>query len=125
MRRTPRSLGRAHRRSRQAGLVLACLCLEAQAIETTVTGRVTFGTVMRMEAADPNLLTALNAPVVGLTGYASGSNADDANLNFRRHDAASTALKAYVASRAGAMLPSRTMSGSGAMHPMATRRAHR
>jgi hypothetical protein len=96
MKRTPRSHGRAHRRSRQAGLVLACLCVDAQAIETAVTGRVTFGTVMRLEAADPNLLTALNAPLVGLTGYASGSNADDANLNFRRHDAASTALKAYV-----------------------------
>jgi len=96
MKQAPRSHVRTHRRRRQAGLVLACLCVNAQAIETTVTGRVTFGTVMRLEAADQNLLTSLNAPLVGLAGYASGSNADDANLNFRRHDAVSTALKAYV-----------------------------
>jgi hypothetical protein len=79
---------------------LACAamaaCANARALDTLVSGRVMFGSVMRMEAADPNLLTALNAPLVGLAGYASGSNADDANLNWRRHDLVSTALKGTV-----------------------------
>jgi hypothetical protein len=79
---------------------LACIAMaasgHARALDTTVSGRVMFGSVMRLEAADPNLLTALNAPLVGLAGYASGSNADDANLNWRRHDLVSTALKGTV-----------------------------
>jgi hypothetical protein len=78
-----------------AGAAL-CLCLDASALETTVSGRITFGSVMRLEAADPNLLTALNAPRVGLVGTASGNNADDANMNWRRHDLVTTALKGMV-----------------------------
>ncbi|WP_332876389.1 DUF1302 domain-containing protein [Massilia sp. S19_KUP03_FR1] len=70
--------------------------LEAHALETGVSGRITFGSVVRLESPDPDLLTALNAPLVGLAGRASGSNADDANLNFRRHDAVSTAIKGYL-----------------------------
>jgi hypothetical protein len=69
---------------------------EALAVETSVSGRVTFGSAIRLASPDPDLLTALNAPLVGLAGRASGSNADDANLNFRRHDAVSTALKGHM-----------------------------
>ncbi len=78
-----------------AGIALGG-CMEAHAIDTSVSGRVTFGSVIRLESPDPNLLTSLNAPLVGLVGRASGSNADDANLNFRRHDAVSTVLKGYL-----------------------------
>lgn len=78
-----------------AGVALGA-CTGAHALETSVNGRVTFGSVIRLEAPDPNLLTSLNAPLVGLVGQASGSNADDANLNFRRHDAVSTVLKGYM-----------------------------
>lgn len=84
--------------SRWTAVAALCACVHphAQALDTTVSGRVTFGSVIRLESADPNLLTALNAPLAGLVGTASGSNADDANLNFRRHDAVSTALKGYL-----------------------------
>ena len=79
---------------------LACIAVgasaQAHALDTTVSGRITFGSVLRLEAADPNLLTALNAPLVGLAGAASGSNADDADLNWRRHDLVSTALKGTI-----------------------------
>ena len=78
-----------------AGVALG-VWMDAQGMETSVSGRVTFGSVIRLEAPDPNLLTSLNAPLVGLVGRASGSNADDANLNFRRHDAVSTVLKGYM-----------------------------
>jgi len=85
-----------------AGVTLAA-CAHAHALDTTVSGRITFGSVLRLDAPDPNLLTALNAPLVGLRGSASGSNADDANLNWRRHDLVSTALKGTidVGARAG------------------------
>jgi hypothetical protein len=76
--------------------VAAGTCVEAHALETGVSCRVTFGSVIRLESPDPDLLTTLNAPLVGLAGRASGSNADDANLNFRRHQPVSTALKGYV-----------------------------
>jgi len=98
MKRASRGQGPAGRRSRWiAGVALgSCVQAEALALETTVSGRVTFGSVRRLEAADPDLLTGINAPLVGLAGNASGANADDANLNFRRHDAVSTVLKGYI-----------------------------
>jgi hypothetical protein len=68
----------------------------AHAIDTKVSGRVTFGAVVRTEANDPVLMTALNAAALGLPGYGSGGNADDGNLNYRKGDAASIALKAYL-----------------------------
>ena len=77
------------------GLALAGLP-PAHAIETKVSGRVNFGAVARVESQDPRLLTGLNAAAIGLTGYGAGGNADDANLNYRRGDLASVALKAYV-----------------------------
>ncbi|MDQ2821539.1 MAG: DUF1302 domain-containing protein [Pseudomonadota bacterium] len=78
------------------GLAL-CTCLDAIAADVTVSGRVTFGSVTRLENADPALLTVINAPLVGLAGTASGANADDADLNFKRHDAVSTAVKGLLA----------------------------
>jgi hypothetical protein len=91
-----RAWAQTGRETRWLASAALCLCLDASALETTVSGRVTFGSVMRLEAADPNLLTALNAPLVGLLGTASGNNADDANMNWRRHDLVSTVLKGYI-----------------------------
>lgn len=68
----------------------------ATAIDTNVSGRVTFGSVYRVQDRDPNLLTTVNAAAIGLAGYGSGGNADDANTNYGKWDAASTALKAYL-----------------------------
>jgi hypothetical protein len=68
----------------------------AHAIETKVTGRVTFGSVVRTEANDPVLMTALNAAALGIPGVGSGGNADDGNLNYRKGDTVSRALKAYL-----------------------------
>lgn len=96
MTRAAQGRDRGRGRAGLAAGMLACACLDARALDTTVSGRFTFGSVWRLEAADPNLLTSLNAPLVGLAGYASGNNADDANLNFRRHDAVSTVLKGYI-----------------------------
>jgi hypothetical protein len=78
--------------------VLALTALQpAMAVDTKVSGRVTFGSAYRLEAQDPDLLGTLNAAAVGLVGLsASGANADDANTNFRRYDATSTALKGYL-----------------------------
>ncbi len=71
--------------------------LPAYALETQVSGRLSFGASFRTEAAAPHMLVAYNAQAVGLTGVASaGQNSDDANLNFRRGDAVTRALKGYV-----------------------------
>lgn len=77
-------------------LVLVLAAPSAHALDTTVSGRVMFGTVVRTEASDPVLLTAINAPAIGLKGLGSGGNADDANLNYRRGDDASRALHGYL-----------------------------
>ncbi len=70
---------------------------QAGAQVTSVSGRVTYGTAWRTEAPDPQLLVVYNAAAVGLTGYANGGqNTDDANLNFRRGDAITRALKGYI-----------------------------
>jgi hypothetical protein len=69
----------------------------ANAVEVKTSGRLTAGSVYRTEAAEPALLTGLNAATVGLQGLSgSGANADDANLNFRRNDAVSTVLKGLL-----------------------------
>jgi hypothetical protein len=68
----------------------------ANAVETKASGRVTFGSVYRTEANDATLMTAVNAAALGLPGFAGGGNADDGNLNYRKGDATSTALKAYL-----------------------------
>lgn len=69
----------------------------AMAVDFKASGRVTFGSAFRLEEQDPQLLVAINAAAAGLVGLAaSGANADDANTNFRRHDATTTALKGYL-----------------------------
>lgn len=60
--------------------------------EFKLSGRIAFGAIYRMESPDPALMTAYNAAALGLHGTAMGANADDANLNFRRHDAVSRAV---------------------------------
>ena len=62
----------------------------------TLSGRVVYGGIMRLEAPDPALLTTGNAAVRGLTGYGNGPNADDGNLNYARHDWVSRALLASL-----------------------------
>lgn len=71
--------------------------LPAAAIDVAYGGRVTFGSTYRLEAPDPNLLNSSNAAAAGLTGVSKvGQNADDSNINFRRHDATTRVLKAYL-----------------------------
>lgn len=84
---------------RRAGALLALAAAAlpaAQAVDFKTSGRLTFGSVVRLEERDPQLLTGINAAAIGLQGYGSGGNADDANMNYGRGDAVSTALKAYL-----------------------------
>ena len=75
----------------------ALACPLAHPAEFSVSGRASFAASYRLEAANPDLLGLLNAPAAGLIGRdGSGANADDANLNFRRHDATSAPLKAFI-----------------------------
>lgn len=100
-----RSAGPCTRKSPLPALVLALAGLPAaQAAEVTASGRITFGSSVRLEERDPQLLTGVNAAAIGLQGFGSGGNADDANMNYARGDAASTAIKAYLdlAAREGA-----------------------
>lgn len=88
---------RTHRLSR--GLLLACSGLTgavtgaATGAEVKFGGRITYGEVIRVQERDPDLLTGINAATIGLTGFGSGGNADDANTNYARWDAASRAVK--------------------------------
>ncbi|MGJ9419575.1 DUF1302 domain-containing protein [Massilia sp. CMS3.1] len=91
-RKTPAPL---RRRGVVLALALASLPI-AHAAEFKTGGRITFGSVVRLEERDPQLLTGVNASAIGLAGFGSGGNADDANMNYARGDAASTALKAYL-----------------------------
>lgn len=86
------------RRVSGADAVMAAALLAAFpacAADVHVSGRVAYGAVYRVEESDPALITSLNGAAIGLVGRGSGGNADDANLNYRRGDAASRALKAY------------------------------
>jgi hypothetical protein len=74
---------------RKAGvLALAILAAyPAWAVDGLIlSGRIAYGGVKRLEAPDPILLSAGNAGAIGLAGYGMGANADDANLNYARHD---------------------------------------
>ena len=93
----PPCLQFAHPRHLVAIAWLALASNAAAAPEFRASGRLTFGSSYRLEAADPNLLNSVNAAAAGLSGQAAGgANADDANTNFRRHDATSTVLKGYL-----------------------------
>ena len=59
----------------------------------SASGRLTAGIVYRLEAPDSRLPFALNGAAAGVPALnGTGANADDANLNFRRHDAVSRAI---------------------------------
>ncbi|MFB9240593.1 DUF1302 family protein [Massilia antarctica] len=94
---------RFRRRHFHAAFTVAALAgSPAWALDTKVSGRLGFGASFRTEASAPDLLVPYNAAAVGLTGVASaGQNSDDANLNFRRGDVVSRALKGYVDLEAG------------------------
>lgn len=73
----------------------------AAAFETKVSGRIGMGAVFRTQERAPDLLVSYNAAAMGLTGLAaSGQNTDDGNNNFRRGDAVSRALTAFLEFRA-------------------------
>ncbi|OON63357.1 hypothetical protein B0920_08180 [Massilia sp. KIM] len=65
----------------------------AQGAELKFSGRITYGEVLRTQERDPDLLTGVNAAAIGLVGTGSGGNADDANTNYGKWDAASRAIK--------------------------------
>ncbi|WP_020656173.1 DUF1302 domain-containing protein [Massilia niastensis] len=79
-----------------AGLLAACTASPAQGAEFKASARITYGEVLRTQARDPGLLTGVNAAALGLAGRGSGGNADDANTNYARWDAASRAAKALL-----------------------------
>lgn len=87
------SLQRMLFRRAGATVLAGCAVWPAQAADIKFSGRITAGEVMRVQERDPGLLTGVNAAAIGLTGYGSGGNADDANLNYGRWDAASRAVK--------------------------------
>lgn len=87
---------RVNRGEAAMAAALLAACPAACAAEVHVSGRLVYGAVYRVEESDPALITSLNGAAIGLVGRASGGNADDANLNYRRGDAASRALKGYL-----------------------------
>lgn len=76
-----------------AALLLAGWANAVLGADVKFGGRITYGEVIRVENRDPDLLTGLNASAIGLAGFGSGGNADDANTNYARWDAASRAVK--------------------------------
>ncbi len=68
----------------------------AGAADIKASGRIMAGHIVRVQERDPHLLTGVNAAAIGLTGRGSGGNADDANSNYARGDAASRAVKAIA-----------------------------
>jgi hypothetical protein len=91
MRRTTRP----SRRLCRCGFLVSIACLSGPAAADdgfSVSGGIAYGGVSRLETPDPALMTAANAAVIGLAGSGSGANADDANLNYGRHDWVSRAL---------------------------------
>ncbi len=86
-------------RLRRCGfLILIAFLSSASAADEglSASGRIAFGGVMRLEDRAPDLLTAVNAAAIGLTGRGMGANADDANLNYARHDWVSRAWLANL-----------------------------
>lgn len=75
----------------------------ARAADIQASGRVMAGNIYRVQDRDPHLLTGVNAATIGLAGYGSGGNADDANTNYAKGDAVSRSVKAVfeVAASAG------------------------
>jgi hypothetical protein len=93
----PRAASYSPRLRALAAALSVLAVVPAQAIDTKVSGRVSFGASYRLQAQDPELLYSFNAAAVGKTGLAGGGqNSDDANMNFNKHDATTRVLKAYV-----------------------------
>jgi hypothetical protein len=86
----------AKRRATAAVTLALAVLPAARALETKASGRLLFGSVYRVQANDPDLLSAVNASAMGVPGYGSGANADDANSNYRRGDAVSRSLRGYL-----------------------------
>ena len=84
----------AIRRTSLAALIASALAAPAGAADIAFGGRVVAGNVYRVQARDPGLLSAINAPAIGLVGYGNGPNADDANTNYGKGEAASRVVKA-------------------------------
>jgi len=74
-----------------AGWAASASCV-AQA-EVRISGRITYGEVYRIQHRDPDLLFGLNSAAIGVQGFGNGANADDANTNYGRNDAASRVYK--------------------------------
>ncbi len=88
---------RAAVRSTGTAIALAALAaFQAHAAEFKASGRLMAGQVYRVQDRDPLLLTGVNAAAAGLSGHGSGGNADDANLNYAKGDAASRAVRALL-----------------------------
>jgi hypothetical protein len=68
----------------------------ARAVDIKASGRIMAGHIVRVQERDPHLMTGVNAAAIGLSGLGSGGNADDANTNYGKGDAASRAVKAIV-----------------------------
>ena len=89
--------GRLAQRAGALTLVALCsaqACAAGQA-EIRTSGSITYGQVVRVQQRDPGLLFGPNAAAIGVRGSGGGSNADDANTNYGRHDAASRAIKGW------------------------------
>lgn len=65
----------------------------AAQVEIRSAGRITYGAVYRVQDRDPGLLFGPNSAAIGVQGLGAGSNADDANTNYGRGDAASRVVK--------------------------------
>ena len=68
----------------------------SQAAEIKTSGRLVAGNIYRVQDRDPHLLTGVNAATIGLPGYGSGPNSDDANTNYAKGDAVSRMVKAVL-----------------------------
>jgi hypothetical protein len=80
-----------------AAIALAALAAGAvQAAEVKASGRLMAGNVYRVQDRNPDLLTNVNAPALGLMGYGNGSNADDGNTNYAKGEAASRTIHALL-----------------------------
>ncbi|SFD10308.1 DUF1302 domain-containing protein [Massilia yuzhufengensis] len=86
----------AIRRTALSVALAAALAGPVQAATVHASGRIVAGNVYRVQERDPHLLTGVNAAEMGLVGYGSGGNADDANSNYAKGDAASRALRALL-----------------------------
>ena len=72
----------------------AAMAAPSRAADIQASGRVMAGNIYRVQDRDPHLLTGVNAAAIGLPGYGSGGNADDANTNYAKGEAVSRMVKA-------------------------------